>query len=93
MFRPGLPGPPGPPAHWHLSLAAGLRGADLSRPRFCIESTPTFLPGGAELDACLLQGFLELRTASFLLLQSHLQLIVLQRNLCGQSRVLFPSTK
>lgn len=54
---------------------------------------PTFLPRRPELDARLLKGFLQLCAARLLLLQGQLQLIVLQRNLCGQSRVLFPSTK
>ena len=80
-------------ARLSYSALVSLRRASAWRTARTVQSARTFLPGGAELDARLLQGFLELRAASLLLLQSHLQLIVLQRNLCGQSRVLFPSAK
>lgn len=50
---------------------------------YFVDRAPTFLPGRSELNAGLLKGFLQLCTASFFLLQGQLQLIVLQRNLCG----------
>lgn len=86
----------GPQTEAELALASLMGGKRSSARSVALKASPrapTFLPGRPELDAGLLKGFLQLCTARLLLLQGQLQFIVLERNLCGQSRVLFPSTK